>query len=413
MSKILVKNKSEYILASLLIFIFIISIIQFTLFLNNNRNDSNNISVKPNNIPIIAKNKLQSSFDSPITIDGNNNFTTTASINHWVGNGSSTNPFIIENLNLTFQPYNSWGFLIKNTNLHFIIQNNYLSLSSNTGNSSYLLFLWNASNGLVKSNTLYVNTGYIDLYVLQSVNDTIKNNFVKAGDFGIFVDSSTNTLITQNTVEDTSAMALSLGGTSYHLIANNNTLNSNVIGISATYLENVSIANNSITNSKGPFLYIIGVANGTINNNNLVKGNSGCMYLQASNFTHINLNCLNDCGGSADLQLINSNNNSIIGNTFNNSLIYGLLFQLSNFNTIMYNYFTNSNPVNMSSMPSNNIFKNNYIINLPNNSSGSDYSSLTSPIIRTTPSFEIFAILSVLIIAFLKRRSSNKKIKIS
>jgi len=79
-----------------------------------------------------------------IAIFGNDDFETQAAGEGWLGNGSSSNPYVIENLNITGQ---FAAISIKQVSVSFVIRNCELAT---TTNSSFSLFLNETSNGRIE-----------------------------------------------------------------------------------------------------------------------------------------------------------------------------------------------------------------------------------------------------------------------
>ncbi|MFX0084058.1 MAG: NosD domain-containing protein [Candidatus Hodarchaeota archaeon] len=99
----------------------------------------------------------------PIAINGNEDFLTQASNESWPGEGTITNPIIIENYNIT-SPSTEHMITIWNTDLWFIIQGCILNgvdgLSKTYGDG---IWLNSIKNGIIKNNTIFSNKMGISL----------------------------------------------------------------------------------------------------------------------------------------------------------------------------------------------------------------------------------------------------------
>jgi parallel beta-helix repeat protein len=122
------------------------------------------------------QNHLPSGFDphAPIHIRGNNELNQTAMSEGWSGNGSASNPFIIEGYSIQSQ-YTCVS--IRDTDFHFIIQN--CSLTTSAGNDyQAAVYLWDVSNGVVDSCFMFDKVVGIFLETSDQckiINNTIYN----------------------------------------------------------------------------------------------------------------------------------------------------------------------------------------------------------------------------------------------
>lgn len=120
----MIGNKSQFFLTILLI----------TFFLQSN-NPTDQSEILDNSIhQCKAVKALPNSFlaifpyyqnHQPIFIKGNTNFSATAAVEGWNGNGTAADPYIIEGLQMTSSP-NETLIRIQNTDVHFRIINCHL-----------------------------------------------------------------------------------------------------------------------------------------------------------------------------------------------------------------------------------------------------------------------------------------------
>lgn len=170
----LMKNKS---LIFSLILLFLCSMI-FTL--NNRTEDSQTIKgetkIKEIKISFIPNH-------DPITILGDSQFTSGNGVVR--GNGSSINPYIIENLIIDGNNTSS-SIYIFYTTVYFRIQNCTLYNSTESGSGGGIK-LEQVENGEIYNNTITENNGYgISLIYTSSNNTIINNTIAKNKKFGIF-----------------------------------------------------------------------------------------------------------------------------------------------------------------------------------------------------------------------------------
>ncbi len=132
------------------------------------------------------------------------------------GNGSESNPYIIEDK--IINGYNNkYSILINNTNKHFIIQN------CSFYNASYGIYLNNVTNGEVYDSFIYDNkiTG---IHLNNSTNITIHFIYIYSNViYGIFGNQSFTNEFIRNSLSDNNYTGI------YLKDANNNTLLNNII----------------------------------------------------------------------------------------------------------------------------------------------------------------------------------------
>ncbi|MEF8874553.1 MAG: hypothetical protein V5A88_07795, partial [Candidatus Thermoplasmatota archaeon] len=89
-----------------------------------------------------------------ITINGDEEFNELASSENWSGDGSISNPWVIEGYQIDAKG-KRYGIKISNTTNHFVIKNCYLHNTSGGYNEEdFGIYMFNVENGLVTNNTL-------------------------------------------------------------------------------------------------------------------------------------------------------------------------------------------------------------------------------------------------------------------
>lgn len=131
---------------------------------------------------------------TPISINGNAELAAIAT----AGNGSSTNPYIIENYMINATSSGTDGLLINNTNQHFILRN--CSIFGATISGKVGIRLENVTNATLTNNILYNNSNGIGLNLCH--DNIINNNSIQNHSYlGIFlVDSCYSNTIANNTI---------------------------------------------------------------------------------------------------------------------------------------------------------------------------------------------------------------------
>ena len=170
-----------------------------------------------------------------ITIDGDANFSDTALLEGWPGDGSPENPFIIDGLDIDISDDDNYWYCIKitNTQLSFIISN--CSLSGAIYNITDVrryrgagIFLENVTNCELVKNIIDS-----DAYGIRAVNlnsSKITDNICYGGNkilqgfskiCSIYLVGSTYNTIANNTCNDSEFVGIRLSDSSYNIVANN------------------------------------------------------------------------------------------------------------------------------------------------------------------------------------------------
>ena len=97
----------------------------------------------------VLKSETQYTSHTSISIENNTDFSIQAQNEGWDGNGSSTDPYVIEGLEIS--DLSEVLISIKNTNVHFKIGNNLLDGKLQT---SIGINLRNVTNGMISSNEI-------------------------------------------------------------------------------------------------------------------------------------------------------------------------------------------------------------------------------------------------------------------
>ncbi len=142
---------------------------------------------------------LITSASAPILINGNDDFAQKASENGWPGDGTATNPYIIENLEITTTTSNA--FSIINTTVHFIIRD--CTASAYTYGFPLPLhgfYLDNVTNGVLENNVVH-DSNEEGFFLVNSHDNTLKNNTAHDnGKSGFFLVNSSNNMLENNKV---------------------------------------------------------------------------------------------------------------------------------------------------------------------------------------------------------------------
>lgn len=185
---------------------------------------------------------------APIVIDGDANFSITATNEGWLGDGTSGNPYIIEGLDIDIGGAAGHCINIINTRVNFTISNCILKGANTSAGAG--INLKNVTNGLLIENTLshsqqafYFNHSsfvliknntvtdcYYSIQMLSSSDNTIADNNVSFNHRGIqLLLSSNNNTVVNNTFTD-DIFGITLYESNYNVFENN-TISMNDRGI--------------------------------------------------------------------------------------------------------------------------------------------------------------------------------------
>jgi len=232
---------------------------------------------------------------------------------------------------------------------------------------------------IVSSNVVLDGGGYtIDSYVTRDgsygvhvysiskiANVTVKNVKVKIWTYGIYLDSSSDSTLTDNTASQTwegiylnyssnnviSGNTVSNNGDGIYLsqsnnnIINVNTANSNNDGIYLFSSNNNTLNGNTASSNRGLTGIIL---QSSSNNNTLINNTANSnryrgIGLYISNDNKVTSNTVNS-NGESGLYLYSSSNNNLSANTINSNALSGIrIYQSSSDNNIYNNFFNNTN----------------------------------------------------------------------
>ena len=240
-----------------------------------------------------------------IQVDGNLDFNQKAVAQNFTGNGTYSNPYIIENYEIVASV--GHGIHIQNTDVYFIIRN--VGVSNGRSNNYYGFYLVNVSNGKLEDNT--ANNNLYGFLLKDSYNNTLEGNTASDNLNGITLNSSNYNALT------------------YNIVSNNRH------GLSLDSSHNNSLTGNEVTDNIYLGIYLDSSNNNFITEN-IATGNLNGFTLSSSNNNTITNNTANN-NDQHGFHLWYSNNNILTENIANNNLKYGIYLQESNFNEISGN----------------------------------------------------------------------------
>jgi parallel beta-helix repeat protein len=272
-----------------------------------------------------------------ITIDGDTNFSDTALLKGWPGNGTHDNPIIIDGLHIDRGGEFGHCIMISNTQVSFTISNCILTGANVTyywGMGGSLegagIHLQNVSNGELVNNTCYNNTGR-----------------------GIYLEDSTYNTVMNNTCHINYGHGIHLVGSNYNTVVDNTCHNNLEYGI---FIDRKHVDwenweeshDNTVTNNtcynNGLGIALSGSNHNTVVNNNCTNSNCGIQLWDSDTNTLSNNICFNNTGSG--ISLGTSNHNTVVNNTCSNSTasefsdswnLHGITLGSSHYNTVANN----------------------------------------------------------------------------
>jgi parallel beta-helix repeat protein len=303
------KRRKVFLLGLILVLSSII-----TINLPNDIGNKRNVTTDFNEIDSVNKNLKTAVISEAIHI--HNNWSATKSAGICTGNGIYSDPYVIEDFVIDGGGSRSC-ILIESSTAHFIILN---CTIFNSGGSEHLLHggihLSFVSNGRLINNTCYSNTNGI-LLAIHCTNNIVKGNNLTNNDVGIntFYECNFNTFSFNNIVDNYEGVSIDY-----------NCLNNNI-------LDNIAIQNSAGILIAGHSHNIRrNICNNNVQGINLLESNHNTISGNTASFnTH------------SGIRLSQSSNNAISGNSVNNNTVAGLYISYeSNLNTISGNHATNN-----------------------------------------------------------------------
>jgi parallel beta-helix repeat protein len=285
----------------------------------------------------------------PIFINGNSNFTSANGVTG--GNGTPSDPYIIDGWNITSS--SATQIKIRNTTAHFVIRNVSLDPGPNTVEGIYLdnctngqiinATISNATRGIFLYQTSYINisrcnisNSYYGIFlVFDSDNNIITDNEIIDNDWGILVSYSSYNYFKNNSIKYNSNSGLEISWSPFNNITENYFFK-NQNGVKLDYSSYINVSKNEIISNNE---YGVGTRGSrwiNISNNNISVNKDGI------NFNNV------DWGKVIENQISynkrqgiyfsSSRINIILGNIIKNNTDYGILLDTSsNINKVINN----------------------------------------------------------------------------
>ena len=267
------------------------------------------------------------------------------------GNGTESNPFILNNFNLvcSLSVQYSTGISIQNTTDFFILDNF-------TIQDCYIgIYFHQVHHALVRDSDIKnANTGF---YAVSSSDLTINNSIVQNCGVNGFLFSSISDLILQNSLVDSGSFGFDFNSLYHANVVNNSVSNHGYSGFIFRYSYYVNLSYNFASALEG--FHLLECYHLILKNNTALNNSGSGFYLYYSFYNNLTNNKVYNGHGDG-FRISHSSSNNLIGNEASNNTDYGFYLDSSNFNLLINNTSLNNKKGNFHSYNSkNNVLKHN------------------------------------------------------
>ncbi len=303
--------KSKLIILITLGILFALSpIINNNLNFNGGNNDDSNLD---------NKNLKISAVSGKIHID--NNWTAAKAAGIVTGTGSSSDPYVIEDLVIDAGGSGS-GILIENSNVYFKVENCTLYNSGNESSSFEAgITLRNVSNGELVDNNVSNNNAGIGIKFSNS--NSISRNDASNNSIGIIIAFSNYTNISENTASyNNFGSGIFLWYSNSSIVSYNTAYNNSRDGITLNESNRNLIIFNTVSQNKESGINLVWDSNYNEITQNAVNnsGEYGIYINETSTENKVYLNCFNNTHNAYDDGSNNDWDNGIKGNFWSDYL---------------------------------------------------------------------------------------------
>ncbi|AKB38815.1 Cell surface protein [Methanosarcina siciliae C2J] len=213
--------------------------------------------------------------------------------------------------------------------------------SGNSGNYKYGIYLEETKNCTIDNN--YISNNREGIFLIDSSNNTIINNKLpKNNDAGIILRSSDHNTIMSNNLSGNIAGIVIIYSSSDNRV-DGNTVFENIIGIDIQGNNN-TIGNNTISNNGKYGIGIESSADNAISSNIVNSNERNGIKIEFSKNNSLKNNTIN-FNGMDGVFLLHSNNNTLNGNNASNNTNHGISLMDCDHN-LLHNNFVNRNNAN-------------------------------------------------------------------
>jgi parallel beta-helix repeat protein len=271
----------------------------------------------------------------PIVINGDANFSGTALVEGWTGDGSSGSPYIIENLEIDLGFTPTAAISITGTQAHFIIRGCYLTGPLAT--PSYGVHLENVANGIIDDTDCSGFSTGINITGCDSI--TVSDNNCSDNPNGIYIISSNSSTVINNICSNTMFIGIRIESSNSCIVSGNICNDGDINGLSM-YNCNSTIANDNVCKNNNYGLFLSSCNFSTVNRNTCNENALSGIYLYRCHFSSAANNTCNENREGLYIQEMDSSNAT--GNTCILNSLRGMALQDCDFNILTFNTVTNT-----------------------------------------------------------------------
>ncbi|MFX1559310.1 MAG: nitrous oxide reductase family maturation protein NosD [Promethearchaeota archaeon] len=265
--------------ASLILVLFLFNIMPVLPF-NVQRHDGISETIES---PSIRANNPH----GPITIDGDANFSATASTEDWSGDGSAQDPYIIENYDITMGPTPEASISITNTRVNYTIRG--CNLIGPAATPSYGVYLVNSTYGRIVNNMI-TNFAHGLNVSGGSRNLVVTGNNISYNSYSIWCEDSDHLTITENHCSHNFFTGIYLSNSDNGIISGNNCSGNADNGIQLTFFSEYNTLTDNICNENTNSGFRLQSAIANVFENNTSNENDVGIWNTASNDNFIQWN---------------------------------------------------------------------------------------------------------------------------
>ena len=272
------------------------------------------------------------------------------------GNGTYSNPYLIEDFEINGAGLGVSCILIENSDVFFRIENcTAYSSSGSAGNSG--IELYSVDNGQLIDNDCYthgdsgieldyctnitisgntLSDNYAGIKIKRSSNNTVSENTLDINGSGIWLDLSEDINISGNTINDGFYTGIRLGSSNNNTVSGNIANNNGGAGIRLLLSNNNTVSGNTASYNTRDGINLDSSNDNTFSGNIANNNHDDGIYLDSSNNNTLSGNTGNSIDGGG-IHLINSDSNTFSGNAASFNTNDGINLGTSNDNTLLGN----------------------------------------------------------------------------
>ncbi len=271
----------------------------------------------------------------PIVIIGDANFSDTALVEGWSGDGSSGLPYIIENLDIDLGFTPTAAISITGTQAHFVIRQCYLTGPLAT--PSYGVHLENVANGIIDNTDCSGFSTGINITGCDSI--TVSDNNCSDNPNGIYIISSNSSTVINNICSNTMFIGIRIESSNSSIVSGNICNDGDINGL---YMNNCNstIANDNVCNNNNYGLFLHTCNFSTVNRNTCNENALSGIYLFRC---HSSSAADNTCNYNREGMYIQEmDHNNVTRNSCTLNTLRGIVLQECDFNNLTFNIIANT-----------------------------------------------------------------------